>query len=119
MKRSLLMLLLGAAGVSCRADTLALAEHYAGYGQLIITQLAAAPFPHTNRAAGHQYKDQFFSPKEHYSDSTVAIFIPKGFRETGRIDFVVHFHGWKNHVERVLDHYQLIEQLAASGRNAV
>ncbi len=49
----------------------------------------------------------------------MAIFIPKGFRETGQIDFIVHFHGWKNHVEGVLDEYKLIEQLAASGRNAV
>ena len=49
----------------------------------------------------------------------MAIFIPKGFRETGRVDFVVHFHGWTNHVEGVLGRYRLIEQLLASGRNAV
>jgi len=44
---------------------------------------------------------------------------PKGFSKNGRVDFVVHFHGWKNHVEAVLRHYQLIEQLMASRRNAV
>ena len=49
----------------------------------------------------------------------MAIFVPKGFRETGTIDFVVHFHGWTNHVERLLDEFDLIEQLTASGRNAV
>src|SRR5262249_44380005 len=34
-------------------------------------------------------------------------------------DFVVHFHGWRNHVEKVLDQYKLIEQLVGSGRNAI
>ncbi len=99
-----------------RAD---LPQRYSASGELILAQLASAPFPHPSRAEGHRYNGQLFSAKEHYSDSSVAIFIPKGFRETGKIDFVVHFHGWTNHVERVLDHYKLIEQLAASGRNAV
>ena len=97
------------------------AQHlgYASYGELIITQLASAPFPHPKRAEGHQYKDQFFSAKDHYADSSVAIFIPKGFRETGAIDFVVHFHGWQNEITNVLRQYQLAEQFVESGRNAV
>ncbi len=88
-------------------------------GQLILTQLVSAPFPHPQRANGREYKGQFFSAKEHYADSTVAIFIPRGFRETDRIDFVVHFHGWKNHVAQVLEHYRLLEQFQESRRNAV
>lgn len=96
-----------------------LPQHYAADGQLVLTQLATAPFPHPQRAEGHRYKNEFFSAKDHYSDSTVAIFIPRGFRETGRVDFVVHFHGWGNHVARVLRKYQLIEQTVASGRNVV
>jgi hypothetical protein len=96
-----------------------LKQQYAAEGELILARLASAPFPHPSRVEGHRYGGQLYSAKEHYSDNSVAIFIPKGYRETGKIDFVVHFHGWKNHVERVLDHYQLIEQLAASGRNAV
>ena len=104
--------------VSAAAQT-SLTETYRAEGQLIVTQLLSAPFPHPKRAEGHRYHDEMFSAKEHYSDSTVAIFIPKNFRETGRIDFVVHFHGWRNHVAGVLRHYQLIEQLVASRRNAV
>ncbi|HXU75384.1 MAG TPA: hypothetical protein VN794_02390 [Methylomirabilota bacterium] len=96
-----------------------LARRYADRGELIVGPFAAAPFPHPARAEGHKYKEEVFSAQDHYSDSTVAIFIPKGFRETGQIDFVVHFHGWRNHVENVLDHYKLIEQLVESGRNAV
>jgi hypothetical protein len=96
-----------------------LPQRYADYGELVVTQLVSAPFPHPQRAEGRVYKDQLYPAKEHYSDSTVGIFIPKGFRETGRIDFVIHFHGWKNNVDKVLAHYKLIEQLMESGRNAV
>jgi len=96
-----------------------LVESYAAQGQLILASLSSAPFPHPERAEGRRYNGQFYSAKDHYSDSTVALFIPRGFRETGTVDFVVHFHGWTNHVARVLSHYQLIEQLVASGRNAV
>jgi len=96
-----------------------LPEHYARQGQLLLGRLPSAPFPHPQRAEGHKYKDQFFSAAEHYTNDTVAIFIPRSFRETGKIDFVVHFHGWQNNVEGVLKRYQLIEQLVASGRNAV
>jgi hypothetical protein len=88
-------------------------------GQLITKPFASAPFPHPKRAEGHTYKSEFFSAAEHYNDSTVAIFIPKGFRETGTVDFVVHFHGWRNHVDEVLRRYELLEQMAESGRNAV
>jgi hypothetical protein len=88
-------------------------------GQLMIYPFESAPFPHAKRAEGHQYKDKFFSAKDHYSDSRVAIFIPKGFRETGSIDFVVHFHGWGNEVTNVLRRYQLLEQFVESDRNAI
>lgn len=100
-----------------RGETLQ--EQFRSQGGLLLVHLASAPFPHPQRAEGHKYKDQFFSAAEHYTNDTVAIFIPKGFRETGTIDFVVHFHGWQNNVEGVLKRYQLIEQLLASKRNAV
>jgi hypothetical protein len=93
--------------------------NYASLGQLIVTQFVTAPFPHPSRAEGHKYHDKFFSAAEHYADSTVAIFIPKDFRETGQIDFVVHFHGWNNTVAGTLSQFKLIEQLVASGKNAV
>src|SRR6266436_593287 len=96
-----------------------LPEHFAQSGELLLVHFPSAPFPHPQRTEGHKYKDQFFSAAEHYTNDTVAIFIPRGFRETGSVDFIVHFHGWNNNVEGVLKRYQLIEQLVASGRNAV
>lgn len=94
-------------------------ETFAASGQLIMTQFVSAPFPHASRAEGHTYKSEFFPAAKHYSDSTVALFIPKGFRETAQVDFVIHFHGWRNTVAGTLQNYQLIEQLVASGRNAI
>lgn len=115
--KKLLCLLLGCAVLPAFGENLP--EHYARYGELILAQLASAPFPHPKRADGHTYQGKFYSAKDHYSDRTVAIFIPKGFRETGKIDLVVHFHGWLNNVAGVLERYRLIEQLAESRRNAV
>src|SRR4051812_17746192 len=96
-----------------------LSEKYAAYGNLIVTPFATAPFPHPDRADGHYYHTNFLSAQEHYGDSTVAIFVPKGFHAGKTIDFVVHFHGWGNNVERALSRYQLIEQFSASKRNAI
>jgi hypothetical protein len=118
MKRLLWLVIAQLAALSV-AQSETLPEHFASQGELILVHLASGPFPHPQRAEGHKYKDQFFSAAEHYTNNTVAIFIPAGFRETGKIDFVVHFHGWQNNVEGVLKKYHLIEQLIASRRNAV
>jgi hypothetical protein len=100
-----------------RADSLD--QLFSTQGRLIITQFVSAPFPHPSRAEGRKYQNEFFPADKHYADSTVAVFIPKDFRETGRVDFVVHFHGWRNTVAGTLQQYKLIEQLVASGKNAV
>lgn len=96
-----------------------LEQLHAPHGQLIFTQFVSAPFPHAARARGHKCKDKDFPADKHYSDSTVAIFIPKAFRETGRVDFVIYFHGWYNTVTGTLSTFKVIEQFTASGKNAV
>jgi hypothetical protein len=93
--------------------------NYATLGKLIVTQFVTAPFPHPARAEGHKYHTNFFSATEHYSDNTVAIFIPKNFRATDKVDFVVHFHGWGNTVAGTLEQFKLVEQFCGSGKNAV
>lgn len=113
----LLPLILLYATIASAAEVLA--ADSAPSGRLIITQFVSAPFPHPSRAAGHRYKDKFFPAAEHYSDSTVAIFVPNQFRQTGRLDCVVHFHGWGNNVTNVLEQFRLVEQFVESGRNAV
>ncbi len=96
-----------------------LEESYAAQGRLILAPFASAPFPHPARAEGHIYQDKLYPAKEHYSDNTVALFIPKGFRVTSCVDIVVHFHGWRNTVTGTLASFHLVEQLVASGKNVV
>jgi len=115
MKRPLALLCVVATAASAEKPL----DAYAPYGQLIVTQLVSAPFPHPDRANGYKRGHDVFPAEKHYRDSTVAIFIPKGFHAGKQVDFVVHFHGWGNHVSLVLDQHQLIEQLVESKRNAV
>lgn len=117
--KSLALLLLSGVLLAASGHAQDWTQRFTGSGELIVTQMVTAPFPHPKRAEGRHYHDEFFSAKDHYSDSTVALFIPKGFRETGTNDFVVHFHGWGNNVTNVFTRYLASEQLVASKRNAI
>ncbi|MDQ2680540.1 MAG: hypothetical protein M3Y21_05900 [Candidatus Eremiobacteraeota bacterium] len=73
-------------------------------GELILMHLPTAPYPHKSR---------------HYTDDAVAVYIPPGYKQRERVDFVVHFHGWHNTAAHVLLEYRLPQQLDASGLNAI
>lgn len=88
-------------------------------GEMILRPFENAPFPHASRKDGWKYKDTFFSAEEHYSDSTIGIFIPRTFKPTDTVDIVVHFHGWGNHVENVFNQFDLQNQMLKSGKNAI
>ena len=111
------LLILVASSLATAAPNLE--ETFAPQGRLILAPFASAPFPHPDRANGHTYKGQLYPAKDNYSDNTVALFIPRGFRETGSIDFIIHFHGWNNTVGGTLTTFHLVEQLAASCKNAI
>lgn len=104
---------------SARTEAQSIEQSYSAHGTLILTQFISAPFPHPSRAEGRKYKDEFYPAGKHYSDSTVALFIPNNFCDTNRVDFIIHFHGWRNTVAGTLQRYKLIEQLIASDKNAV
>lgn len=94
-------------------------QKMAGLGKLTIIESRYAPFPHPDRAEGHHYGDAYFPFEKHYNDSSVAVFIPEGFRDDGAVDLVFYFHGWGNHIEKSLEKFQLPKQFSASGKNAV
>src|SRR6478752_1158200 len=81
-------------------------------GQLILRPFEHAPYPHSSRAQGYKGRATTYPYEGHYDDSTVAVFIPKGYAPADTVDYVVHFHGHGNHVAKVLTQYKLIEQLA-------
>ena len=96
-----------------------LTKNYDSLGRLLLCHFESAPFPHPARAAGHDYHGEHFSAAEHYSDNTVALFVPNGFRTGDQVDFVIHFHGWRNTVAGTLNQYHPVEQFVVSGRNAI
>ncbi len=102
-----------------QSSTVKTESNYKDLGQLLLTHFPSAPFPHPTRAEGHQYKTNFFTAAEHYADNSVGIFIPKNFKPTKKLDFVIHFHGWFNNVTNALQKYELPEQMTASGKNAI
>lgn len=96
-----------------------LSTRYSRYGKMVITHLHNASFPDTGRANGHTYDSTFYSAKDHYMDSTVAVFIPKGFKSGSSINLVIHFHGWNNNVDSTFAQYNLVKQFVESGKNAL
>ena len=96
-----------------------LTERYKHLGEIFISKLTSAPFPHPNRINGHIYNNQTFSYQEHYSDSSVAVFIPKGFTPTMNTNIVVYFHGWYNNIDSACAQFKLIEQFYESNKNAI
>lgn len=92
---------------------------YKQYGELIVAKFASAPFPDSQRSAGYTYDGKLYTFDQHYSDSSVAMFIPRGFRTTDSVDLVFHFHGWFNNIDTAFARYQLARQFTESGKNAI
>jgi hypothetical protein len=106
---------LAAAGAAAQPLT----ERYAELGTMIVTTSPFTMFPHEKRATGHTYEGKSYPADVHYSDRTVAIFVPKGFRAGDATNLVFYFHGWRNNVDDTFAKFRVAEQLAASGVNAV
>ena len=113
-----LFLILAELFVACCARS-AGAGSSARYGELFYAPLTNAPFPHQSRALGFVRDGKDYDSTNHYSDHRVAFFIPKNFRSGTNVDVVVHFHGWRAKVEEVPEKFRLLEQFAASGKNAI
>ena len=94
-------------------------ERYKHLGEMFVQGFSSAPFPDSERINGHVYDGKTYSFQEHYNDSSVAIFIPKGFKQTDSTNFVVYFHGWNNNIDSACNEYKLIEQYTASNINAI
>ncbi|HEY6952741.1 MAG TPA: hypothetical protein VI758_10060 [Bacteroidota bacterium] len=89
------------------------------YGEMLVAKFASAPFPHPLRINGHLYDSTLYRFDQHYSDSSVAMFIPDGYRPSDSVDLVFHFHGWFNNIDTAFKRYELARQFAESGKNAI
>ncbi|MCF7801668.1 MAG: serine hydrolase [Candidatus Marinimicrobia bacterium] len=89
-------------------------------GEWLRLRLHNGLFPALERAKGHTYDGVFYAADRHYSDSTAVVIIPDGFHEVdGKVDLVVHFHGWGNDNLHAMGQFKIPQQLGASGKNAL
>jgi hypothetical protein len=117
-----LLLVLGllAATPRAAADRQAAVERAPNpFGSTLTLRLSSAPFPHADRQNGYRHEDIYYPPEEHYSDSSVKVFVPGGFRPGGTVDLVFFFHGWYTSIDQAERAFQLSRQFAESGVNAL
>lgn len=88
-------------------------------GKTMFHPFATAPFPHPSRADGWTNSAGTKFGPEHYQDSTVALFVPRGYTPGDRVDLVFYFHGHVNHVSKAIEQFGLREQIVKSGVNAI
>lgn len=69
-----------------------------------VVELPEAPFPFRDRP---------------WQDASVYLFVPEGFRDRGRTDVVLHFHGWYTDLADTLSLHAYAQHLWASGLDAV
>ncbi len=90
-------------------------------GSWAIYRSPAAPFPHPMRASGFVGKDGTVYPWfPHYADSSIVVFVPKGFRELREgSNLIVYFHGHMSDNLTVLERDSLIQAMTAQKVNAL
>jgi hypothetical protein len=92
---------------------------YQSFGKIYRLQLVNAPFPAPERANGYVYNGKTYTANEHYSDSTVLVFVPKKFNPGKELDVVVYFHGWYNNPDSAIVQFHLINQFVQANKNAL
>ncbi len=118
-KTKILLIVLLACLQPAEAQRLPFTQRYEHLGHMLHIRSAYAMFPHALRDSGHVYGGAHFPAPEHYRDSSVAIFVPNGFRRTSAVDLVFYFHGWTNNIDTAFAKYRIVEQFCESGKNAV
>src|SRR6476660_1219413 len=88
-------------------------------GETAFVPMKSAPFPHKSREKGFVYNKVTIPREPHYTDSTVGLFIPRGFHRTPKVNVLVYLHGWSNNVRKAISEYKLREQIAASRQNII
>jgi hypothetical protein len=88
-------------------------------GETAFVPMKSAPYPHPSRDKGYTNKTTTFPREPHYSDSTVGMFIPRGYRRSPKTNVLIYLHGWGNNVRKAIAEYKLREQIVASGQNII
>src|SRR5437588_9994710 len=71
-------------------------------GETAFVPMKSAPYPHPSRDNGFTYNKVIIPREPHYSDSTVGLFIPRGYRRTPKVNVLVYLHGWSSNVRKAI-----------------
>src|SRR4051794_9811339 len=88
-------------------------------GETAFVPMKSAPYPHPSRDKGFKYGKAIIPREPHYTDSTVALFVPHGYRRASKVNVLVYLHGWSNNVRKAIAEYKLREQIVGSGQNII
>lgn len=88
-------------------------------GATAIVPMSNAPFPHASRQNGFKGSSRQFPRDPHYTDSSVALFVPRGYRKSASADVLVYLHGHMGELRRSMARHRIREMVAASGKNVV
>jgi hypothetical protein len=88
-------------------------------GRQALVRLHTAPFPHKARAGGYTVDGVHYPRAGHYDDSAAYLIVPHDFVDVGRVDLIVHFHGFNGDIHRLVETKKLREQFFEARRNAV
>lgn len=114
MQRTIcLLLLLYAMQLNAQTD-------YSRLGKFYRLNSAYAMFPDSLRNMQPRvYQGKVYKAAEHYSDSSVFVFIPAHFNKKKNYELIYWFHGWNNNIDSALTTFHLVEQFVAAKRNAI
>jgi len=77
-------------------------------------------FPDSLRNAQPRvYDGKTYAAAEHYSDSSVFIFVPDYFDKKKPASFLFWFHGWTNNIDSALARFQVLDQFYTAHQNAI
>lgn len=88
-------------------------------GDVVRLHLQSAPFPHPDRQSGYTFDQVRYPANPHYNDSSVAVFVPRGFQPAGPVNMVFFFHGWDSSIDDARQRFDLYRQFSQSGAQAL
>src|SRR6185369_7999012 len=71
-------------------------------GETAFVPMKSAPYPHPSRDNGFVYNKVTIPREPHYTDSTVGLFIPRGYRRGPKVNVLIYVHGWSDNVRHAI-----------------
>ena len=91
-----------------------------GKGKSLRFTSAHSMFPDSLRnTVPRVYDGKTYNTADHYSDSSLYVFVPDYFDPSKPFSYVCWFHGWSNTIDSALAFFKLRQQFYDAGKNAI